>query len=375
MPVVAQTTSLSYAGRGTGDQGSPTMLHAEVNRTPGEAPADTEIDVPTGLLANSHATTTAKVIAPPTVCPIALPITQAIVYCPAGLTDPIAGNPYRYSKDSTNIILIDSLVTTDQTHEGSLFTERVSDGQVTFFTRHQLPTQDRTKLMTVKIDLGAQVNTIPLSRYCMLFPHKLNKSRLSKTNALLPTAYTWISHDGLPKPFLGHFVADIKHASEPRSYPTCFYVFEDATPPQILLSYVTLERLGIIAFNVPNLTANSQVDNLHVPTSPDCSSTRKTTKKVTFHDPIVDTAPLHSSTPSQTSHQGMRKTASLKVSFSNISSINVAKCKSLPSTTTKSILRPTIVHCLCPKSALKAQSPQATFPCSLAQVQDIMALK
>ena len=192
-----------------------------------------------------------------------------------------------------------------------------------------------------------------MSRYCTLLPHKLSKSRFPKANALLPTAHTWMSHNGSPKPFLGHFVADIQHASEPRSYSTQFYMFKDATSPQILLSYVTLERLGIIAFNIPNLAATSQVDNFNVPTSPDSSSKRKTAKKVTFPDPLVDTAPMHSSTCCHTSHSGMRKTASLKVSLSNISSINGAKHKSPLATIIKSILRPASVHHLCPKAALK----------------------
>ena len=111
--------------------------------------------------------------------------------------------------------------------------------------------------MTVKIDPGAQFNTILLSRYHTLFPNKINKSRFPKPNALLPTAHTWISHDGLPKLFLGHFVADVQHASEPRSYVTHFYVFGDATSLQILLSYATSERLGIITFKVPNLAGTS----------------------------------------------------------------------------------------------------------------------
>ena len=114
----------------------------------------------------------------------------------------------------------------------------------------------------VKINPGAQVNTIPLSGYCTLFPTKLNKSRYPKANVLHPTAHTWMSHDGLPKPFLGHFMADVKHASEPRIYPTCFYMFEDTTSLQILLSYVTSERLGTVTFKIPNLAAMSQVDNL-----------------------------------------------------------------------------------------------------------------
>ena len=160
--------------------------------------------------------------------------------------------------------------------------------------------------MTNMIDPGAQVNTIPLSRYCTLFPNKLNKSRYPKANILLPTAHTWMSHDGLPKPFLGHFMADIQHASEPRMYPTCFYVYEDATSPQILLSYTTWERLGIVAFEVPNLAATSQVDYLDVPTSPSPSSMRKTTKTVTFQDPLVEAAPSPCSAPSPTSCHSMR---------------------------------------------------------------------
>ena len=45
--------------------------------------------------------------------------------------------------------------------KGSLFTASVFDGQVSFYTRLQVPTRDSTKLITLKIDPGAQVNTIP----------------------------------------------------------------------------------------------------------------------------------------------------------------------------------------------------------------------
>ena len=135
--------------------------------------------------------------------------------------------------------------------------------------------------MMVKTDPGAQVYTIPLSRYCTLFPHKLNKSRFPKANTLHPTAHTWTSHSGSPKLFLGHFVADVQHASQPRPYPTHF-IYLNTTSPQIPLSYVTLERLGIIAFKVPKLAATSQVGNLDVPTAHDPSGTKKTIKKVAF---------------------------------------------------------------------------------------------
>ena len=118
--------------------------------------------------------------------------------------------------------------------------------------------------MVVKIDPDAQVNTIPLSRYCTLYPNCLNKSRYPKAKSLMPTNHTWMSHDGLPKPFLGHFITEVSHAKEPRTYPIRFYVFEDATNPPNLLSYATLERLGIVQFQVPNLAATHPLDQVAV---------------------------------------------------------------------------------------------------------------
>ena len=148
------------------------------------------------------------------------------------------------------MILTDNIETIAQP-EGSLFTESASNRQVSFYTRLQLPMKDGTKLMTVKIDPGTQLNTIPLSQYQKLFPHKVDNSRYPKPSSLCPTAHTWMLHDGSPKPFLGHFITEVQHAAKPRSYPTWFYVFEDATSHQILLSYATSERLGILEFRVP----------------------------------------------------------------------------------------------------------------------------
>ena len=122
--------------------------------------------------------------------------------------------------------------------------------------------------MTVKIDPGTQVNTIPLSKYCTLYPNKLTKSRYPKAKTLMPTHHSWISDDGLPKPFLGHFIVEVVHAKEPRMYPLRFYVFEDATSPHILLSYTTSERLGIVSFQVPNLAATHTIDQVVIPTPP-----------------------------------------------------------------------------------------------------------
>ena len=165
--------------------------------------------------------------------------------------------------------------------------------------------------MTIKIYPGGQVKTILLSKYCKLFPHKVDDSRFPKPDALSPKTHTWMLHVGSPKPCLGHFVAEVKHAHEPRLYLTCFYMFKDATSPQILLSYVTSERLGILEFKVLNLTATSQVDDLSVPTSPTPSGMRKTAKSVTFCDPFMDMAQLYNSTCSPTGHSSMRKTTSL----------------------------------------------------------------
>ena len=96
----------------------------------------------------------------------------------------------------------------------------------------------------------------------------------------MPTHHTWILHNGSPKPFLGHFTVEVVHAKEHRMYAIRFYVFEDVTNPQILLSYATSERLGIITFQVPNLAATHALDQVAVQTHP--SSKRKTTKQVTF---------------------------------------------------------------------------------------------
>ena len=84
--------------------------------------------------------------------------------------------PHRYFQDSIDVIPADS-ITTGSRAEGKLFMERASDGQVAFYTCLDMPARSGTKTMVVKMDPGAQVNTIPLSRYCTLFPNHLNKSR------------------------------------------------------------------------------------------------------------------------------------------------------------------------------------------------------
>ena len=152
---------------------------------------------------------------------------------------------------------------------------------------------------------------------------------------------------------------------QPRSYPMCFYVFEDSTSPQILLSYVTLERLGILEFKVPNLAATSQIEDFSVPTSPTPSGKGRLLKA----SPSVTTQGL----------SNKRKTTSLQLSFGNNSYIRGTECKVLnyPNKSTPAS------HCppLPPQSHNAHQvSPQDTvvqgnFPLFHLCGQDIMALK
>ena len=186
--------------------------------------------------------------------------------------------------------------------------ERASDGQVAFYTHLDLPAQSGTKTMVVKIDPGAQVNTIPLSKYHTIYPNRLNKSRYPKAKILMPTNHSWMSHDGLPKPFLGHFITEVSHATEPRMYPVRFYVIEDATNPPYLLSYATLERLGIVQFQVPNLAATHPLDQVAVQTP---SGKRKTAKQVTFQDSICKIEGSHTSSNPPDDHHGKKKTTVL----------------------------------------------------------------
>ena len=214
---------------------------------------------------------------------------------------------HRYYQDSIDVIPADS-ITTGSWAEGKLFMEKSSDGQVAFYTCLDLPARSGTKTMVVKIDPGTQVNTIPLSRYHILFPNCLNKSRYPKAKTLMPTNHTWMSHDGLPKPFLGHFITEVSHTKEPRMYPVRFYVFEDATNPPNLLSYATLERLGIVQFQVPNLAATHSLDQVAVQIP---GSKRKTTKQVTFQDPVSEIEGSHTSSYPSDDHHGKRKTTVL----------------------------------------------------------------
>ena len=63
-----------------------------------------------------------------------------------------------------------------------------------------------------------------------------------------------VSHNGKHRHLLGYIVINIQHKTTPQILPIKFYVFEDHTNPEILLSYAASSQLGIVQFTVPNET-------------------------------------------------------------------------------------------------------------------------
>ena len=149
-------------------------------------------------------------------------------------------------------------------------------------------------------------------------------------------------------------------------------MFEDATSPHILLSYATSERLGIIAFNIPNMAATSQVDNIAMSTSPSQGSVRKTTKTFTFWDPLVEPA-SHFAVPQPHPPQQQEEDHFPQGKLHYSSLHQWLKAQNPLSTTITHTIKAILVHCLHPTP--KAQLPKATSPCTTAQVLDLMALK
>ena len=54
----------------------------------------------------------------------------------------------------------------------------------------------------------------------------MEENSYPKSSSLNPTSHSWISHDRKPKPFLDHFIANVRHVSQARCYLTHFYVFK-----------------------------------------------------------------------------------------------------------------------------------------------------
>ena len=138
--------------------------------------------------------------------------------------------------------------------ETKLITDTTLDGHTAFHTTLQIVTSQGCKHLQVKVDPGADSSIIPLSRFCSAFPKHFTKSGALKKSALQLTYATWSAHDGKHRHILGYIVLNIQHKTTPQILPIKFYVFEDQTNPEILLSYAASSRLGIVQFTVSNKT-------------------------------------------------------------------------------------------------------------------------
>ena len=138
--------------------------------------------------------------------------------------------------------------------ETNLITDTALDGHTAFHTTLQIVPSQGCKNLQVKVDPGADSSVIPLSRFRTAFPKHFTKSGALKKSALQPTHATWSAHDGKRRHLLGYVVLNIQHKTTPQILPIKFYVFEDHTSPEILLSYAASSRLGIVQFTVPNET-------------------------------------------------------------------------------------------------------------------------
>ena len=135
-------------------------------------------------------------------------------------------------------------------NEGQLYTDQEPDGQTSFHTTLQMVTKQGCKPLPVKVDPGADINTIPLTHYKTIFPQHFPKDGHLKKNVLRSTASTWSPHDGQRKHFLGFFTVDIQHKTLPKLIPLSFYIFQDTTNPHLLLSYSASVHLGIVEFKI-----------------------------------------------------------------------------------------------------------------------------
>ena len=152
-------------------------------------------------------------------------------------------------------------------------------GQTSFHATLQMVTKQGSKSLPVKVDPHADVNTIPLTKYRKLFPAHFTKAGNLKQKALHPTRHMWTVHDETPQQFLGYFMADIHHKTQPVVLHTRFYIFKDNTSPKICLSYVASERLHIVKFQIPNEAPSIALDTIN------------TKKHVTFRHHFTCTDP------------------------------------------------------------------------------------
>ena len=91
--------------------------------------------------------------------------------------------------------------------------------------------------------------TNPLSQS---LPQVLHKIRSPKEDSPQAKMHDMVSPQWTYQNFLGYIVLDIQHKTLPQFLPCKLYAFKDFTSPNILLSYPTSSRFGIVVFTVPN---------------------------------------------------------------------------------------------------------------------------
>ena len=136
----------------------------------------------------------------------------------------------------------------------------------------------------MKVDLRADVSTIPLSQYRSLFPKHLIPNGSLKPHTLRSTQWTWSTHDSKTV-ILRIITTQVQHKTTPDIIFITFYVFEDSTRPFTLQSYPASVHLGIVKFKVPNKASSHAVIDTILNT--------KEAKQVTF------STPLHTNTSSK----------------------------------------------------------------------------
>ena len=141
-------------------------------------------------------------------------------------------------------------------------------------------TKKGSKSLPVKVNPSRDVKTMPLMEYRKLFPAHFTKAGNLKQKSLHPTRHMWTVHDETPQQFLGYFIADIHHKTQPEVLPIRFYIFKDTTSPRILLSYATSERLGNVKFQIPHEAPSIALNTI------------STKKHVTFRMPFHTYRPI-----------------------------------------------------------------------------------
>ena len=106
------------------------------------------------------------------------------------------------------------------------------------YTDITLHATHNTSPMQVKMNSVAQANIIPLSRFKKIFPEKIDDVGQPVKQAWIPTACTWISHDGTSQQFIIQVILDVKHMIKNTSHMSQFYAFKDSIiPPNIPFIY------------------------------------------------------------------------------------------------------------------------------------------